>query len=267
MRFAPQKGDKMLDWDNIWRDVIAFLAAVGGGATNALAGGGTNLVFPTLLWLGLHPIKANATRAIALWPGNLGGAWGFRREIAQAERWRFWLMAPALAGGAIGAHLLVHTPLHLFISIAPYLVLASTILIAIEPAINDLMGAVRLRSSAWRALPFIAQFIVAVYGGYFGAGLGILSLMTLGLLGIDDIRQANGLKNLFTAVIRSVAATYFIFTGQVVWRDAILMAVGATIGGYAASIFGHRLKESAMRWIVVAIGGAVAIAMFVKLNS
>lgn len=257
----------MLGWSNLWHAIVAFLAAFGAGAINALAGGGTNLSFPTLLWLGLHPIKANATSAVALWPGSLGGAWGFRQEIKQTRRWWLWMALPSLAGGVLGAFLLVHTPPSFFKSIAPYLVLASTVLVAFEPTISKHLhsGQTQQRSMGWEILAFAVQFIISLYGGYFGAGLGILILTALGLLGIADLRQANGLKNLLSLFIKGVAVGYFIFTKQVVWHAALLMAVGAIIGGYAAATFGHKLSAGAMRWVVVIIGAGIAIAMFIKL--
>lgn len=247
--------------------IVAFLAGVGGGAMNALAGGGTNLSFPALVWLGLPPVRANATSAVALWPGSLAGAWGFRREVMQARRWWLWLLAPSLVGGAGGAWLLIHTPPTFFKSIAPWLVLGSTALIAVEPVLTKRLrlDERRERSGAWRAFAIGLQFVVSLYGGYFGAGLGILVLTALGFLGVSDIRRANGLKNLFSLAIKGVAVLYFIIVGRVVWKAAITLGVGAILGGYAAARYGRRLGASTMRWTVTGIGIGIAALMFVKL--
>ncbi|HEX5387282.1 MAG TPA: sulfite exporter TauE/SafE family protein [Gemmatimonadales bacterium] len=252
---------------DLWHLVVAFFAGLGGGAMNALAGGGTNLSFPALVWLGLPAIQANATSAVALWPGSAAGAWGFRKEAEQARRWWFWLLVPSLIGGAVGAYLLIHTPPQFFKSLAPWLVIASSALIAAEPAITrrlDPKGHGH-RSNTWRVVALAVQLLVAVYGGYFGAGLGILILTALGFLGLSDIRQANALKNLFSLAIKGVAVIYFIIVAEVSWTPAVIMAVGAVIGGYAAARLGRKLAESTMRWVVTGIGVAVGIAMLVKL--
>ncbi|HET6577701.1 MAG TPA: sulfite exporter TauE/SafE family protein [Gemmatimonadales bacterium] len=250
-----------------WHLIIGFLAGLGGGAMNALAGGGTNLSFPALIWLGLPPIHANATSAVALWPGSLGGAWGFRREVKQARRWWLWLLLPSVVGGGLGAWLLIHTPPRCFKSLAPWLVLGSTLLIAVEPAIAKRLGlgTEHRRSEVWRALALGVQFVVSLYGGYFGAGLGILILTALGFLGVSDIRQANGLKNLFSLAIKGVAVLYFIVIGEVVWSAAVVVGAGAIVGGYGAARWGRTLAESTMRWTVTGIGIAIAVLMFVKL--
>lgn len=250
-----------------WHLIVAVLAGLAGGAMNALAGGGTNLTFPALIWLGLPPIHANATSAVALWPGSVGGAWGFRREVEQARRWWLWLLVPSVIGGGLGAWLLIHTPPSFFRSLAPWLVLGSTVLIAVEPAITKRLGLgeTRERSRGWQALALGVQLVMSVYGGYFGAGLGILVLTALGFLGVGDIRRANGLKNLFSLAIKGVAVLYFIITREVVWLPAVLVGLGAISGGYGAARFGRRLSQTAMRWTVTAIGGAIAILMFVKL--
>jgi uncharacterized membrane protein YfcA len=234
---------------------------------NALAGGGTNLSFPALIWLGLPSIPANATSAVALWPGSLAGAWGFRREVVRARRWWLWLLVPSLVGGAAGAWLLIHTPPTFFRSIAAWLVLGSTALIAVEPALTKRLGLDqrRERSGGWRALAIGLQFGASLYGGYFGAGLGILVLTALGLLGMSDIRRANGLKNLFSFAIKGVAVLYFIIVGRIVWEAAIILGAGAMLGGYAAARYGRRLEASVMRWTVTGIGIAIAALMFVKL--
>jgi uncharacterized membrane protein YfcA len=260
----------MLGWASGSHALIAFAVAILAGGMNAIAGGGTNLSFPMLIWLGLPPIQANATNAVALWPGSLGGAWGFRREIQRSPNSWFWLSAPALMGGALGAYLLVRTPSTFFQSIAPFLVIGSSVLIAFEPTIRrhlggDANGDANRRSPGWLVLAAVAEFAIAVYGGYFGAGIGILLLTALGLLGMDDIHQANGLKNVYALAIKGVAVVYFIVQAIVVWHAALLMAVGAIIGGYLGAELGRRVSAITMRWIVVGIGIGMGVAMIVKI--
>ncbi|HEX5437105.1 MAG TPA: sulfite exporter TauE/SafE family protein [Gemmatimonadaceae bacterium] len=257
----------MLGWGSGWHALIAFGVAVIAGAMNAVAGGGTNLSFPTLIWLGLSPVHANATNAVALWPGSLGGAWGFRREIGGSPRRWLWLVLPSLVGGAIGAYLLVHTPSTFFRAIAPYLVIGSSVLIALEPTIKKHLGGGgdQRQSTGWLVVAGAVDFVIAVYGGYFGAGIGILLLTALGLLGAGSIHQANGLKNVYALAIKGVAVVYFILEGIVVWHAAWLMAVGAIIGGYAGAALCRKVSARTMRGIVVLIGVGMGVAMIVQI--
>jgi len=252
-----------------WWDLVIVLAvALVGGAINAVAGGGTILTFPTLLALGVPPVNANTTNAVGLLPGSAGGAWGFRHEMAQASRWWFWLLIPSLIGGVFGAYLLVNLPSKIFASIAPYLVLLATVLIALQPLVERFL---RLGSSSGHSLfqrgaAVLVLFVIAAYGGYFGASIGILMLTALGLVGMTDVAQANGMKNLLSIAIKGAAIIYFAFTGDVLWGIAIVMAVGAVIGGYAAGAIGHRIGEPVLRWVVVAIGIGVAIVMIIEIS-
>lgn len=241
---------------------IAFIA----GAVNAVAGGGTNLSFPTLLWLGLPPVQANTTNAVGLWPGAAGGAWGYRTVIRGSDRDWLFLAVPSLLGGVLGGWLLVHTPSGLFRDIAPWLVIGSTILIGLDPLIRRHLdwGGEQGRSRAWRVAAVSAQFVISVYGGYFGAGMGILLLTTLTMLGLHDIHRANALKNLFTIAIKGVAVGYFIATGNLIWSVAIAMAVASTAGGWAGAHLGLRVPTATMRWVVVALGFAMGAAMLVR---
>jgi uncharacterized membrane protein YfcA len=256
-----------MGWQSWWHAVVALIAAFAAGVANAIAGGGTNISFPALLWLGLSPVDANATSAVALWPGYASASWGFWEEIkASPHRW-YWLAIPSLIGGGIGAYLLIHTPSTVFRSIAPFLVIGSSALIAVEPALAKRLGthANGKRSSGWLVLAIAVQLVIATYGGYFGAGLGILILTALGLLGLSDIHKANGMKSIYSVAIKGVAVVYFIVASRVVWHAAIVMAVGAIAGGYVGAAVGRRVKERAMRWVVVGIGVAMGIVMLVRI--
>ena len=247
------------------------LAGFGAGALNAVAGGGTNVSFPALLWLGLPPVTANATSAVALWPGSLAGAWGFRGALRRARRRWLWLLVPSVVGGGIGALLVVTLPSQVFAGVVPWLVLGSTLLFAANTLRRQRLGeragaappVVRHRSLLLGA---VVQLAIAVYGGYFGAGIGILMLASLGLSGVDDLAVANGLKNVFAAAINGAAIVYFVASGTVHWATVPVMALGAVAGGWTGAHVAQRLPPLVMRWTIVAIGLAMAAATFAALR-
>jgi uncharacterized membrane protein YfcA len=248
--------------------IAIFGAGVGAGVVNAVAGGGTLLSFPVLLWAGRDPIVANATNALALWPGALAGAVGFRRELAKAPRLLGLLLPPALVGGLIGGWLLLRTGSRVFSTVVPYLVAAATVLLALQRPLRRLVRAPDSSAEAHtgrRAIGLVAgQLIVSIYGGYFGAGMGILMLATLGLYGIVDIHERNGLKNVLGAVINGIAGVYFAVSGAIAWSDALVLSIGAVVGGYAGAVVGRKLKREVAELVVVAIGVAMTIALFVR---
>jgi uncharacterized membrane protein YfcA len=242
-----------------------LLAGFAGGAVNAVAGGGTNLSFPALLWLGLPPVAANATSAVALWPGSWASAWGFRKVLRQARPQWLWLLVPSLLGGVLGAVLLVRLPPESFRALAPWLVLGSTLLFVAEPWLRR-----RFRVAAGsRHAPFLAylaQLAISIYGGYFGAGMGILMLASLGISGVDDLAKANGLKNLLAAAIKAAAVVSLAFAGAAVWSTAAVMAVGAVFGGWAGAALSLRLPPRVQRLAVIALGVLMTVATFAGLS-
>jgi uncharacterized protein len=248
----------------VWPWLAVALAGFAGGAFNAVAGGGTNISFPALLWLGLPPVAANATSAVALWPGSLSGAWGFRRSLRRTARRWAWLLVPSALGGVIGALLLVELPPDSFAAAAPWLVLGSTLLFAVEPWLRRRLPAVSENRSHLLALG--AQLLIAIYGGYFGAGIGILMLASLGLSGVHDLAQATGLKNLLAAAIKGAAVAYLATTGEVMWSVAAAMAVGALFGGWAGAALAQRLPPPALRAAVITLGLVMAAATFAGLR-
>lgn len=251
---------------------MAFIAAFVAGMMNAVAGGGTLVTFPTLVWIGLDPIRANVTSTVALWPGSLGAMVGFRRELGDSRRWMLLLGAPSVAGGLIGAWLLLLTPSPLFAAIVPYLILFATILFAVaEPLtrrlrVKDNQQSVRSpgQERAWWIGAIVFQFFVAIYGGYFGAGIGILMLATLSLMGLTDIHQMNGLKNFFAVCINIVAAAYFIASGRVEWTYALVMVVGAIAGGYGGAGLARKLGRQFIRRAVIVIGLLMALSLLLR---
>lgn len=251
----------------LWQDAVVFVASILGGMVNAVAGGGTLLTFPVLILVGVPPITANATNTVGLLPGSLAGAIGFRRDIGAARRWLVLLIGPAIAGGVVGAFLLLRTPVALFDVIAPILVLAATVLLAVQEPLSRRLGRGRSErpSTSWIAAAIAGQLVVAVYGGFFGAGIGILMLAALGLLGLDDIHEMNGLKNVFSVCIYAAAAIYFAASGAVAWLAAGLMATGSLAGGLWGARLAHRFGRRFVRRAVVTIGLLASVSLAVKL--
>lgn len=249
------------------RLLLVVLAAAVGGAINSIAGGGTLVTFPALVWLGVPAIVANATSTVALWPGALGSLWGYRAELAGVRAWAIRFAVPSLIGGLAGALLLLRTPAERFEAIVPWLVIGATLLfLAQRPA----LAALRKRSSPAPAVadpalqpPGIVllafQFLVGVYGGYFGAGIGILMLAALGFMGFTNIHRMNGLKNWGGLCMNVVAAATFAFSGLVNWPVAIAMAIGATAGGYGGSRLAQRVPQQWVRGAVIGIGFAAGL--------
>lgn len=248
--------------------VIIILAGIGAGIINAIAGGGTLVSFPTLIWLGRDPIVANATNTVAIWPASLAAAYGFRRELSTVRRWLLLLMVPSLAGGALGSWLLLRTPASTFERIVPFLILAATLLLAVQEMITARLGVLAQRhenpTAGWVVFVFAFQLVVGTYGGYFGAGMGILMLAALGLIGLTDLHQMNGLKNILAICINGIAAVYFIAAGAVLWRDALIMAAGSIAGGLIGARMARRLGRKFVRGAVVVIGIVMTIALFLK---
>lgn len=247
-------------------------AAVLGGGVNSIAGGGTLLTFPSLIALGITPIVANATSTVALWPGTVSSMYGYRDALRGSRRWVRVLALPSLLGGGVGAWLLLRTPAARFAALAPWLVLGATALFAMQGAISRrTRGAPTepsddARAAATAPIPrrFLAwQFVAGIYGGYFGAGIGIITLAVLGMLGLRDIHQMNGLKNWAGACMNFVAAATFASTRLVSWPVALAMAVGSIGGGYVASRLAQRVPQIVVRRLVLAIGltsGVVLLA-------
>jgi uncharacterized membrane protein YfcA len=242
----------------------AFASAFAAGAINSVAGGGTLLTFPTLIWLGLGSVAANATSTVAIWPGSVGSMWGYRKELRSADPRMLALTVPSLIGGITGALLLRYTPPSIFDALVPFLILFATILFMVQETVQRMFKTsdVRHHSTKWLAGAILFQFFVALYGGYFGAGIGILA--ALGVLGLTDIHQMNGLKNFFALCINGVAAVYFIFAHMVQWPYVLIMAVGAIAGGVGGAGLARRMGRTAVRRVVIGIGFAMAFSLFAK---
>jgi uncharacterized membrane protein YfcA len=251
---------------DLWKELVVAAAAFAAGLINSIAGGGTLVSFPALLWTGRDPVLANATSTVALWPASLAGVYGFRRELKGGARLFLLFGAPSLAGGVLGAALLLRTPSGTFARLVPFLILFATVLLAAQEPVARKLG--RAEGSeptrAWWAGAIVFQFFVGVYGGYFGAGIGILMLAALGLLGFTDIHRMNALKNLLAICINGVAAVYFIASGAVIWSDVLVMTFAAVAGGYAGARLAYRLGRRFVRLAVIFIGLLMSVSLFFK---
>ncbi len=245
--------------------VLLLGIAVVSGAMNAVAGGGSFLSFPALLLVGVPPIQANATNTIALWPGILGSIGAYRNELRgpEARHVLFPLLATGVVGGLLGAITLLVTPAATFLHIIPYLLLAATLLFAFSRKITSALkphGEAALSTKAGAA----AQFFVAFYIGYFGAGAGILMMALLALLGMTNIHRINAYKTVQNAVCNAIAILAFVIHGVIYWKHAGVMVVGATLGGYFGAHYAQKMKQEHVRWIVIAIGFGMSVYFFWK---
>lgn len=277
------------------RLVIVALAAAAAGVMNSIAGGGTLLTFPALVGLGVPPVVANATSTVALLPGAFGSLWGYRRELQGATRLAVRLAIPSVLGGLIGAFLLLRTEPATFSALAPWLVLGATLLFVLQAPVlrwirrrsfsglpgvpHSDAGGIPQSSAEAPDIPqstagesdarpsafvLLFQFFIAVYGGYFGAGIGILMLAALGMAGLTNIHRMNGLKNWAGMCINFVAAAAFAASGLVNWPVALAMGVGATAGGYAGSGMAQRVSQATVRRAIAAIGFGSALWLLTR---
>ncbi len=241
----------------LWLCLSAFAA----GVINSVAGGGTLLTFPALMSLGgLTGVMANGTSTVALVPGSMTGAWGYRKEFASVRQWALLLVVPSVIGGAIGTELVLGFP-DQFKRLIPWLILTAAILFLIQPTLSRLSGVGRaheLPSRKTQALVVVFQFLVSIYGGYFGAGIGILMISSLSLMGTGDIHQTNALKTFLAACINGASSILWIVHGEVQWSFALSMMATAIIGGYLGARVARRLPKGLVRWGVIAIGFGLA---------
>ncbi|MDZ7632275.1 MAG: sulfite exporter TauE/SafE family protein [Gemmatimonadaceae bacterium] len=250
-----------------------MIASVLGGAANSVAGGGMLLVFPALIGLGVPPVAANATSTVALWPGGLSSMLGYRAALRGTREWIRAMVGPSLLGGAIGAWLLTRSTDAQFKAVVPWLVLGATVLfvsqkrigawlrhrigLAVTPLADD---EVPTAPGAWA---IVLQFAISIYGGYFGAGAGIVMLAAFGLLGLTNVHQMNGLKNFLALLFNFVAIVTFAASGLVQWPIAGVMAVGSALGGHYAARFAQRTNQDVVRQAIGVIGIASAVWLFV----
>lgn len=243
-------------------------AALAAGVINAIAGGGTLVTFPTLLLFGTPPIVANATSTLALVFGNVGSVYGYRQHLNSVKQWLWRFVPVSIVGGLIGSALLTRTSNETFSKLVPFLILFATILFLLQGMFRRSTGLENAntthepRHRIWVAIIF--QFAVAIYGGFFGAGIGILMLASLGFIGLSNIHEMNALKTVLGLLINLVAAVWFIFAGLIDWPRAGIMTVGALAGYYIGSHYSQRIPQKYVRHIITAIGFIISAITFYK---
>ncbi|HKI36162.1 MAG TPA: sulfite exporter TauE/SafE family protein [Gemmataceae bacterium] len=251
--------------ESLGTQIWLCLSALAAGAINSIAGGGTLLTFPALTAVVPYEV-ANATSTVALVPGSAAGAWGYRREFAAIRRWALILAGPSLVGGYVGTRLVIAFP-DAFQILVPWLILTAALLFLLQPTLSRFTRGGQKHgppsTGAWVGV-IAFQFLVAVYGGYFGAGIGILMITSLSLMGAGHIHETNALKTFLAACINGVSVVVWVAYDKVRWDLAPGMAVAAIVGGYLGAHFARRLPKALVRGIVIAIGFGLAAYYFYK---
>ncbi|MSU20590.1 MAG: sulfite exporter TauE/SafE family protein [Pedosphaera sp.] len=243
-------------------------SAVAAGVINAVAGGGTLLTFPTLLFFNTPPVVANAINTLALAIGTAGSVYGYRRHLGTVRPWLWRFIPVSVLGGLIGSVLLTHTSDKTFSKLVPFLILFATVLFLAQgifrrfAGLDDRSGKHAEHHAIFGAILF--QFAVAIYGGYFGAGIGILMLASLGFVGLSNIHEMNALKTVLSSLINLVAAVWFISAGLIQWSKAGVMTLGAMAGYYLGSHYSQRIPQKRVRQIITIVGFVISAATFYK---
>ncbi len=252
---------------SVYHEILIFLAALAAGFINAMAGGGTLVSFPVLLAVGISPVVANVTNTVALLPGTVGGMWAQRSEFVSQRSRLFKLLPVAITGGLAGGLLILNTSEDAFRSLIPYLILMAALLLASQAQIKKWlvyrMG--NIHTEHHNPVFMMGMvFLAAVYGGYFGAGLGVILMAVLGLVTEENMTSLNFLKQALGFVINLAAAIYFAFSGKVDWWVAFIMIFGSLTGGWIGGMLAGKMKPGYLRWIVVIAGLIAAVAIFIK---
>lgn len=248
-------------------ELLLFVAGLVGGAINAIAGGGGIILYPALLASGLSPLIANATSSLAVWPGNVASVYGYRKELKKVPRVYFWLAIPSFIGSVIGCYILVNTQAATFENLAPWLVLSAVILLALQSRIHRwLSKQTKRRKIHWHTMPliYLAVFPLAIYGGFFGVGFGLMMLAVLGFSSLKNIHQMNGIKNVCGVTMAVVATIYFAEAGLISWYEGLIMASGNALGGYLSSRYAQKVSAHLVHDITVVIGLIISAVLLLK---
>src|ERR1700684_1259563 len=248
--------------------LFLFFAAVIAGTLNALAGGGSFISFPALLFTGVAPVQANATNTVALWPGLAASSLAYLKRLNVPKRLLIPLLVTSVGGGWAGALLLLKTPQRTFLHFVPWLLLSGTFLFAFGNKIRSFAGksAVNddLQRASWRAITVSSfiELIVAVYGGYFGAGIGFVILGMLAALGMRDIHAMGAIRTLLAAAVNAAAVVTFLVAGRVLWPQCGVMVAGALLGGWFGARYAQKADPRKVRAFVIGIGLAMSAYFF-----
>jgi uncharacterized membrane protein YfcA len=247
--------------------LLLFAASLAAGIINSVAGGGSFFTLPALIFVGIPSVAANATSTVAVWPGTMASVGAYRADIYRERRRLPWLLGISVVGGLIGAIILLRTPQADFDRVLPWLLLAATAIFAFGAPLTrwlrarDAAAEPAARIGFWSGL---TQFVIAIYGGYFGGGAGMLMLAMLGLSGMTDIHAMNGLKTLLSATLNLVAIVAFIWAGLIAWPQAGVMVLGAVAGGYGGAYFARKMDPRLIRILVIVVGVGLTICFFLR---
>ncbi len=243
-------------------EAVAILAAgLAAGTINTVVGSGSLITFPTLLAFGYPAVVANVSNTVGLVPGSLSGAIGYRRELSGQRGRAIRLGAAATAGGLTGGVLLLALPGAAFERIVPFLILGAVVLMAIQPALSRAMGARRVEGAEHTGPLAVTIFLTGIYGGYFGAAMGVIMMALLSTFLPDSLQRLNGLKNVLAMLINGVAAVLFIAVAPVAWAPALLLAIGAIAGGQVGARVGRRLPARVLRLAIIVVGTFVGVRL------
>jgi uncharacterized protein len=245
----------------VWSALLLSVAALAAGAINAVAGGGSFLTFPALIFVGVPPLVANATSTAAVWPAAVASALGYREELKREGSVSMRLGLVSAAGGVLGALGVIGTPQQFFVAVLPVLLLIATLVFTFGEAL-------RARLQSLGEVPFwvvvLCQFVVAIYGGYFGGGMGLMMLALFSLLGPQRLHAMNGLKSVLGVAINLTALITFVVAGMVDWPRAGLMAVAASVGGYFGARLAQRVSPRRVKVLVVVLGWTITALFFAR---
>ena len=251
---------------NLHNAIFLFFAGALGGGINAVAGGGSFVAFPALLFTGVPPIPANATNTLALWVGTTASSGAYPQKLDIPRRVMIPLVVTSILGGLAGAFLLIKTPAQTFLHVLPWLMLGATLLFALGKHLTGRISACISHDATNAAVAGASFFelLVAVYGGYFGGGIGIMNLAMLAALGMTDIHAMNKLKVILGGVINGVATVTFVATRAIVWPQAIVMTAGSLLGGYSSAHFAQKLPQAWVKFFVILVGTAMTVYFFIR---
>lgn len=248
--------------------ILLFFAGMLASALNSVAGGGSFISFPALLLLGIPPVNANTTNTVALWPGSIASAGAYRQELTAGWRALVPLVLVSLAGGIVGAALLLNTPQETFARLLPFLLLMATLLLAFSKRITQAVRGRGIGSNlspgVTNTLVLVLQFFIAVYGGFFGGGIGIMMLAIMSVRGMENIHAMNSIKTLLAAVINGLAVAVFVLAGQVYWQPGLVLLAGAVLGGYGGAYLAQRFESEHVRKFIIGVGFFLTIYFFIR---
>tara|TARA_R110000868_G_scaffold81946_2_gene231732 strand:+ start:42760 stop:43530 length:771 start_codon:yes stop_codon:yes gene_type:complete len=245
---------------------VLFLAAICGGALNAVAGGGGFIAYPSLLFCNIPPINANGISTVALWPGNIASAFSFKKDIRLSSKFILYFAAAISFGGLIGAYLFLNTSSKTFSSLVPFFLLFTWFLFVFSDKLRSYFST---HTTSFNLIKpnfshLIFMFLIGIYGGYFGAGLGMIILTAFSLIGLKNLNEMNGIKVILVSFNNGIAAITYVFSGIIVWDYALIMVAGALIGGFYGAKLTRQIKQETLKKFVIVVGAVITVILFCK---